>query len=279
MMIVRSESSTRYKGPVRAVIFDWAGTVVDYGSMAPVDAFIELFRRHGVTVSPEEARRPMGSYKKDHIRIILGMEPVSEQWQRLRGRAPSPEDVDQLYCEFIPLQKEEIGRHADVIPGVPETVGRLRQEGILIGSTTGYTREMVVPLLPRAAAAGFSPESTVCADEVPAGRPAPWMAINSAMQLGVYPMEACVKVGDTLLDIAEGLNAGMWAVGVTKTGNEVGLTQAEVEALPGRELASKLQTASERMLQAGARYVVEEVLQLPAVIADVGVRLGRGERP
>jgi phosphonoacetaldehyde hydrolase len=274
-----SGNRPRYQGPVRAVIFDWAGTTVDYGSMAPVDAFIELFGRHGMRVTAEEARRPMGSYKKDHIRLILGMEPVTRQWQQIHGRAPSPEDVERLYREFVPLQTEVIGRHADVIPGVAETVGWLRQQHMVIGSTTGYTREMMAPLLPRAASAGFAPESTVCADEVPAGRPAPWMAITSAMRMGVYPMEACVKVGDTLVDIAEGLNAGMWTVGVTKTGNEMGLTLAQVEALAPSDLAARLQAASDRLRQAGAHFVVEEAAHLPAIVTEVGERLSRGERP
>jgi phosphonoacetaldehyde hydrolase len=274
-----SENHQRYQGPVRAVIFDWAGTTVDYGSRAPVDAFIELFHRHGVTVTAEQARRPMGSHKKDHVRLILAMEPVAQQWERRRGCAASAEDLDALFREFIPLQAEVIGRHADVIPGVAQTVELLRQRGIVIGSTTGYTRPMMTSLLVRAAAAGFAPESTVCADEVPAGRPAPWMAIMAAMQLGVYPMQACVKVGDTLADIAEGLNAGMWTVGVTKTGNELGLSWAEVEALPAPELASRLNAASDHLLQAGAHSVIAEVAELPAVITEVDERLARGERP
>jgi phosphonoacetaldehyde hydrolase len=278
-MNVRSENRRRYLGPVRAVIFDWAGTTVDYGSLAPVEAFIELFRRHGVAVSAEEARRPMGSHKKDHVRLILGTERVTAQWQRLYGCLPSSEDVERLYGEFIPLQREMIGLHAGVIPGVAETVDWLRGQGVVIGSTTGYTREMMTSLLPQAAAAGFSPKSTVCADEVPAGRPAPWMAITSAMQLGVYPMEACVKVGDTLVDIAEGLNAGMWAVGVSKTGNELGLTRAEVEAMPGRDLASRLQAAADRLFEAGAHHVIEEVAQLPAIITSIGELLADGEGP
>ena len=278
-MNTSAETRQRYRGQIRAVIFDWAGTTVDYGSLAPVNAFIELFRRHGVVVSAEEARRQMGSYKKDHVRLILAMEPVAQQWERLHSRSPSAEDVELLYREFIPLQTEVIGRHADVIPGVVETLNWLRKQSIAIGSTTGYTREMMAALLPRAAAAGLAPESTVCADEVPAGRPAPWMAITAAMRLGVYPMEACVKVGDTLVDIAEGLNAGMWTVGVTKTGNELGLTRDEVQALPADDLATRLRTASDRLLHAGAHYVVEKVAQLPAFIGKIGELLACGERP
>jgi phosphonoacetaldehyde hydrolase len=278
-MTVPSETRKRYTGPVRAVIFDWAGTTVDYGSRAPVDAFMKLFRRHGVTVSAEEVRRSMGAYKKDHIHLILALEPVIEQWQRLNGRSPTPDDVESLYREFIPLQTEVIGHHSDLIPGVMETVNWLRQQSIGIGSTTGYTREMMSSLLPQAAAAGFSPQSIVCANEVPAGRPAPWMAIASAMQLGVYPMEAGVKVGDTVADIAEGLNAGMWAVGVTKTGNEFGLTLAEVEAMSPSDFSSRLQVASERLLQAGAHFVVEAVAQLPPIIGEINERLARCEKP
>jgi phosphonoacetaldehyde hydrolase len=278
-MTVKLKHRKSYLGPVRAVIFDWAGTTVDYGSLAPVDAFIELFRRHGVTVSAEQAREPMGSHKKDHVRLILAMASVSAQWQRLQGQAPSGDDLECLYKEFVPLQKEVIGGHADVIPGVADTVAWLRTHGILIGGTTGYTREMVTSLVERAAAQGFSPESTVCADEVPAGRPAPWMAITCAMRLGVYPMEACVKVGDTVADVAEGLNAGMWTVGVTKTGNELGLARAEVEALPGSEMFSKLQAGSERLLQAGAHYVIEEAAQLPSIIPKIEKRLAKSERP
>jgi phosphonoacetaldehyde hydrolase len=276
---LQSKSPKRYRGAVRAVIFDWAGTTVDYGSKAPVDAFLELFRRHGVAVSAEEARKPMGSHKRDHIRLIAAMPPVVAQWERLYGRPPSPADVGQLYGEFVPLQTEIIGKHADVIPGVPKALSWLREHGARIGSTTGYTREMMTALIPLAAAAGFDPDAIVCADEVPSGRPAPWMAIVAAMRLGVYPMEACVKVGDTLVDVAEGLNAGMWTVGVAKTGNELGLSQAEVAALPASDLDSRLRAASQRLLEAGAHYAVDEVTHLPDVIGAIEKLLAHGERP
>jgi phosphonoacetaldehyde hydrolase len=270
---MQMESQGQFKGPVRAVIFDWAGTTVDYGSRAPVEAFTEIFRRHGVSVTVEEARRPMGANKKEHIRQMLAMESVASRWRRAHGVEPCPGDVDSLYSEFIPLQAEVIVLHAGVIPGTLETVRSLRECGIKIGSTTGYTREMMAPLLEASAQGGYLPDAVVCADEVPAGRPAPWMALQAAMQLGVYPVSACVKVGDTVADIAEGLNAGMWSVGITKTGNELGLSQAEVEALPGAELAHRLAAASERLLAAGAHYTIEGLAELPAVIESINRRL------
>ena len=273
------ESQGKFKGPIRAVIFDWAGTTVDYGSRAPVAAFTEIFRRHGVAVTVEEARRPMGAHKKDHIRQMLAMGSVASRWRQVHGAEPSQSDVDSLYSEFIPLQAEVIVRHADLIPDTVETVRSLRESGIKIGSTTGYTREMMAPLLRASAHEGYLPDSVVCADEVPAGRPAPWMALRAAMELGVYPVSACVKVGDTVADIAEGLNAGMWSVGVTRTGNELGLSQEEVEALSIADLERKLAAASERLLSAGAHYTIEGLAELPTVVESINQHLACGTRP
>jgi phosphonoacetaldehyde hydrolase len=259
--------------PAKAVIFDWAGTTVDYGSCAPVDAFVELFRRHGVEVTFEQARIPMGVHKKEHIRQLLAMEPVVRAWHGIHARDASERDLEALYREFVPLQTEVIGLHEDLIPGVVETVAELRAAGIRIGSTTGYTTEMMHGLVEHAAANGYSPDSTVCADEVPAGRPAPWMALMAAMQIGIYPLAACVKVGDTVADILEGLNAGMWTVGVTKTGNEMGLAESAVAALPASELACRLNAARERLARAGAHFVIESVAELPQVIREIDGRM------
>jgi phosphonoacetaldehyde hydrolase len=126
---------------------------------------------------------------------------------------------------------------------------------------------------------GYEPDSTVCATDVPAGRPEPWMCLVNAMRLGIYPMEAFVKVGDTLPDIEEGLNAGMWTVGLAKTGNELGLNEAEVAALAPEVLRAKLAVAYRRMRQTGAHYVVDAIADVPAVLEDINARLARGERP
>ena len=188
-------------------------------------------------------------------------------------------DVDALYREFIPLQTEVIATHSDVIPGTAATMAQLRGRGIRIGSTTGYAREMMQSLIPEAARNGFDPDCTVCADDVPQGRPAPWMALRAAMEMNSYPVSACVKVGDTLADIAEGLNAGMWTVGVTRTGNEIGLSEQEANALPAGELRRGLEQAAARLHSAGAHYVIEGIAALPVVVDEIEARLSRGERP
>ncbi len=270
---------SRYMGPVRAVIFDWAGTVVDFGSRAPARAFVELFRRNRVALTESEARGPMGLHKRNHIAELLRLPSVVEQWVARNGTEPDDADIERLYAEFIPLQSSILAEHADVIPGCLKTVELLRWEGIVIGSTTGYARTMMDVLEPVAAASGFRPDTVVTADEVPQGRPAPWMALVAAMRLGVYPAEACVKVGDTVADIHEGLNAGMWSVGVTETGNEAGLAEVELRALSQTERASVREQAGERLGQAGAHFVIDGVGDLMPVVHEIQGLLSRGERP
>ncbi len=268
-----------YRGPVKAVILDWAGTTLDYGCYAPAVVFVEVYRRQGVDITMEQAREPMGAHKKVHIRKVSQIPAVARKWQEVHGRACSEEDVEAMFQEFVPRQLACLAEYADLIPGTLEALGTFRARGLKIGSTTGYTGEMTELILREAEQRGYVPDSTVCATDVPAGRPEPWMCLQNAMNLGVYPMESVVKIGDTLPDIAEGLNAGMWTVGLAKTGNELGLNEAEIAALSPEELQTRLERAYTRMRQAGAHYVVDGILDCDPLIDDINARLARGDRP
>jgi phosphonoacetaldehyde hydrolase len=264
---------------VRAVIFDLSGTTIDYGSRGPVVAFVELFKRHGVTVSEEEARRPMGTHKKDHIWAMLTDPGISARWEQANGQKPTKELLEQLYPEFTPLQMQVLRRHCDVLPGVPGVVAELRRRGIRIASTTGFDTGMMVDLIKEVAKQGYSPDCFVCPDQVGGGRPAPWMAFHAARQLGVYPMRTFVKVGDTPNDIAEAYNAGMWAVAVVRTGNEVGLSAQELEVLPEERREALLAAARGRLKALSPHYVIDSVAVLMPVIDEISERLARGDRP
>jgi len=169
--------------------------------------------------------------------------------------------------------------YADLIPGTLQAIKDFRARGLKIGSTTGYTREMMEIVLREGAQRGYVPDAMVCASDVPQGRPAPYMLLLNMVQLKVYPPEAIVKVDDTLPGIEEGLNAGAWTIGVVKTGNELGLTEAEIARLRPSELNARMDTAYKRMAHAGAHYVVDGIADVPAVLDDIEARLRRGERP
>ncbi len=268
-----------YRGPLKAALLDWAGTTLDYGCFAPAVVFMEVYKKYGVPISIEEARVPMGAHKRDHIRQISQMENVSQRWEEAHGSKPTEEDVEKMFVDFIPMQLAVLADYTELIPGTLEAVDELRRRGMKIGSTTGYTGEMMGLLQEEAAARGYAPDATCCATQVPAGRPAPWMCIQNAMDLQVYPMEALVKIGDTLPDIWEGLNGNMWTIGLAKTGNEMGLTEAQIDALDPDLCKRKLERAYDRMAMAGAHYVVDGIADIMPCIDDINARLARGERP
>lgn len=247
---------------ITAVILDWAGTTVDHGSLAPVAAMRAIFTSVGVEVTTEEIRASMGLPKKEHIRAIA---------------APRGLNTDALYAAFIPKQMEVLAEHSDVIAGVSDAVERIRRRGMKIGSTTGYNRAMLEYVVAHAKTQGYAPDCALCPDDVGGGRPMPWMCYEAAVRLGAYPMWTMVKIGDTESDIAEGRNAGMWTVGVTRTGNEVGLSERDWSALGATERAERLRAACGRL--SSADYLVETVADMDGVLDAIDARVARGEKP
>lgn len=266
---------------LEAVIFDWAGTTVDFGSFAPTQIFVDAFRAaYDFDLSLAEARGPMGLGKWQHIEA-LGRDPaVDARWRAKFGRPMNNDDIDHIYRTFLPLQVERVGAHAALIPGTLETVAALRERGLKIGSTTGYPRQVMEKLMLAAAANGYTPDCTVCADDLAAGaRPGPWMALQCVLDLKIGKVAHCVKVDDTLPGIAEGRNAGMWTVGLMLSGSPAGLTQAEFEATDEETLAGLRARIAPQFTAAGAHYVIDTVADLITVIDDIEQRLLRGDRP
>ncbi len=264
---------------VEAVIFDWAGTTVDCGSLAPVRAILKLFEIQGIALGEADARRDMGLFKRDHIRQVLTLPEVRRAWCEHHRRAPEETDVSRLFSEFGPIQHAILEERAEVIGGVAALAGRLAGRGLKLGSTTGYTRPMLEALLARAAAQGYRPDLSLCPDDVGGGRPHPWMCFRIAIDFRLTSTAAAIKAGDTVSDIEEARNAGMWAVGVAATGNEVGLSEADLAALRPEERARRVEKARYRLRAAGAHFVIDSVAELEPVIDEVDRRLLTGERP
>jgi phosphonoacetaldehyde hydrolase len=254
----------------KAAVFDWAGTMIDFGSFAPMGAFVEAFASFGLTATVEQARAPMGKPKWDHIAQMLADPVLADQWVSRRGAPPDRAAVDEVYKVFVPMNEEVVARYATLIPGALDTVRWLRARGMKIGSTTGYTRSIMARVLPVAAAQGYAPDNCVCADDLPEGRPGPLQMYQTFIDLRVYPPAAVVKVDDTEPGIAEGIAAGCLTVGVALSGNIAGLTAEELAATPPADVDRLRQAATARLKGAGADHVIDTVADLPALLARLG---------
>jgi phosphonoacetaldehyde hydrolase len=264
---------------IKLAIFDWAGTTVDFGCLAPTRAFLEAFARHNIMLTVPQVRGPMGLHKYDHVRTLLEMPAVSEQWQFVHGRPWNEADAMTIYGEVTPLQVEAVRQHTQLVPDLLDCIAELRSREIRIGSTTGYPREAAEVMFAAAHEQGYLPDCCLTADDTPAVRPAPWMIFRIMQELDVFPPSSVVKIGDTVPDIEEGRNAGAWSLGVIASGSEIGLSAEEWGALPDEQQRSRLETVGRKLLDAGAHYVIPTLKELPATIDHIEARQETGERP
>lgn len=266
---------------VQAVIFDLAGTVVDFGSFAPTTIFVEAFRRgFDFDISLAEARVPMGLGKWDHIKAVGELPDIAARWQTQFKRPMTTTDIDTIYDTFMPLQIAKVGEHAELIPHTELVVSQLRSQAIKIGACTGYPRAVLNALLPALNANGFNPDCIVATDDLAAGgRPAPYMLLKNMLELRVDDVKTCVKVDDSVPGITEGKNAGMWTVALLLSGNEAGMTLAQYQKADEQTLARVRNVAQKAFSQSKTDYMIDTIADLPSVISDINQRLANGERP
>ena len=251
------------------VIFDWAGTMVDFGCVAPIAALVEAFARHGVALNETTARADMGKAKADHVRALLTYPQVASAWLAANGKAPGEADVAALMEDLGPLMRDAAAQAAELIPGAADTVAALRAAGLKIASSTGYTREMMAPVLARAAEQGYAPDHLLCSGETPQGRPSPLMIYRACADLGVWPLTRVVKVDDSEAGVTEGRNAGCFTVGLSASGNGVGLSREAFVALEPAERARRVDAATASLKAAGADVVIETVADLIAALQGI----------
>lgn len=255
---------------IRTVVFDWAGTTVDYGCFAPVQAFVEVFKHYGVEPTMDETRKPMGMLKIDHIRTMLHMERIERQWRAVHGRAPEESDVQEMYPLFEEKLFSILHEFASPKLHVLDAVAELREMGVRIGSTTGYTQAMMDVVAPAAAAQGYAPDCMVTPDSVGGkGRPYPYMVFRNMQELGTKSAAETAKVGDTVSDILEGKAAGVFTVGVIEGSSEAALTQDEFEALSPAERTALRERVAETFRAAGADAVIDTMAELPLLLRQV----------
>jgi len=272
---------------------------LDYGCMAPMVVFREVYEQKKVPITEEEARAPMGAHKRVHIRKIGEIPSVAERWKEVHGREQTEKDIDEMFEIFQPMQLGCLKDYSTLIPGTLETAAYCRKRGIKMGSTTGYTGEMMDVLLQEAVRQGYVPDCSVTATGhisklagdaseakysksqvyIPEGRPAPWMCTLNALEMNVYPFHLCVKIDDTVPGIEEGANARMWTIGLAKSGNEIGKDEKEIVKMDRAELTKLLSGAYDRMYTAGADFVVDTIAEVPPVLDEIKWKLERNSKP
>ncbi len=271
-----------YRGRIKGLVLDWSGTTADAYVIAPAVVFVEVFRNKGVDISMQEARGPMGLRKDLHIKMLTEDPAIRERWKGVHGRYPTQQDVDDMFADFVPAQVACLPQYCDLLPGVAEVTQKLQKEyGIRIGVSTGFTRVMVDVLLEAARKQGFCPDATVAGDEVIHGaRPKPFMVYRNLDLMDVHPIQAVVKVDDTVSGVGEALEAGCWGVGVARYSNYMDIDSIEqAESLSEEEINRRLEHSRELLRKSGAHYVIDSIVDLPAVIDDINARLARGEKP
>lgn len=274
-------SSMQYTPPqqVEAVILDWAGTVVDFGSFAPTKIFVEAFASFGIEISLQQARGPMGMGKWDHIRTLCNEPSIEEQFQKVFKRLASDADVTAIYERFMPLQIAKVGEHSEIIPGALETIAELRTKQIKIGSCSGYPKVVMDKVVSQAAIAGYQPDHVVASDEVVKGRPSPAQALANVIALGVADVAACVKVDDTEPGILEGRHAGMWTVALRFSGNFLGLTFTEFSALNESEKMQHRKRIDQLFASCRPHFLIDTIVDLPDVIQRINQLLAKQKLP
>lgn len=255
---------------ISAVIFDWAGTTVDYGCFAPVKAFMEIFQSYGIQVTMEETRKPMGLLKWDHIKTMLEMPQIKSQWIKLYGKEPTNKDIDAMHTQFAASLLKILDQFVDIKPYVLETMEILKNMGIQIGSTTGYTDEMMQIVVSKAKENGYSPDFWITPNRVNNyGRPYPYMIFENMKELHVPSVSEVIKVGDTISDIKEGIAAGVISVGILEGSSLMGLTKQEYEQLSETEKTERKKQLTKEYKEAGASYVISNMGELPTLIEEI----------
>lgn len=262
------------KKEVKLAVFDWAGTTVDYGCIAPVAVFEKIFENKNIHLTREEILKPMGMGKRDHIETLLSTEEATKQWKEQYQRDWTQEDIDEMFAQFNKELLSILNDYCTPIEGVVETMAKLREMGLFIGSTTGYTREMMDIVEPGAKKQGYAPDYTVTSEMTSGhGRPYPYMIFKNMEHFEVCPPCQVVKVGDTAADIKEGKNAGAWSIGIIEGSSAANMTPEMAEALPEEEKEARFAKAEEILRSAGADYVIRTIKELPKVIEEINKRM------
>ena len=187
------------------VVFDMAGTTIADSGQVP-DAFSTVLDRHGITVDDAALRAVRGASKRDAIRHFVAQKHST-------GVDAQTDRIYTEFCDYLAQLFNSGGVKA--IAGAAGTFAWLRERKIKVALNTGFDRPTADLILDAVGWRNGVADTIVTGDEVALGRPAPFLIFRSMENTGVTSVHEVMCVGDTVLDLEAGRNAGVrYAVGV-----------------------------------------------------------------
>ena len=264
----------RYTGKIKLAVLDTAGTFCDgpqdlrhrwpeddlRGCKAPVVPYYEVFKKHNIIIDWKTIRKPMGTFKPVHLRMLLDLPEVQEQYAKEFGHPYTEAEFEMFLAEFRALMAIFIVDDdlAKPIDGAMECIRKLREAEILVGCDTGYYKDDAMLLYKKLEEKYGMRFDVASNSEAVPGRPGPFMIYDCMLQAGTNVIESVVKMDDTDAGIISGNNAGCWTIGLYASGSN----------------------DYDRLASAKPDFLVPNVSYAPEIIfGQIEPRLRRGERP
>lgn len=255
---------------IRAVIFDLAGTTIDYGNQAPALAIRKAFKQFGVEVSLKELQCNAEWEPLVQIKRIMTESDVQKRWYIKHPDVSLEEGISQVAKWFNRNILEILPQIAKVKSGLPTLISYFRTQGIRFATTTRYTNEMLAKILPLVSEQGFDPQINItAADFEDSADVGPEMVRQAMTKLRIRNAQSVIKVGDTPRDIYEGKAAGVITIGMIEGSSLIGLSQSEFSVLPFAHRNSLKNRVAAELEKAGADYVVENTKDLMRLIKEL----------
>ncbi|PPK65742.1 phosphonatase-like hydrolase [Actinokineospora auranticolor] len=180
---------------IELVALDMAGTTVQESGAVYRALADAVAAAAGRPVPEADIRRWMGADKREAIAALL---------------AGAPAEVETVFDDFrARLAAAYEAEPPTALPGVESALAELRARGVQVALTTGFSRDVAEGILDVLGwQVGAAIDALVTADEVAAGRPAPYMIFHAMEATGVLRADAVLTAGDTILDLRAGTNAG-----------------------------------------------------------------------
>ena len=258
---------------LKGIIYDLAGTLCDRYSLSPVLSLIEAFKQDNISITMKEARMFMGLDKRVHITKTLELPHIKAQCMNNNIHNPNV-----IYDHYKKVQIDTL--ITDAVDGAVYATNVVKRLGLKNGVTTGYSTDVSSVVLESLRKQNVIIDNLVSSDEVKFGRPYPYMIFRCLENMEIENPNTVIKIGDTIADIHEGLNAGCWTVGVSKWSNEMNFESLDqAENATNDEILRRTEHAKNILHHAGADFVIDDLTTINKLVTKIDNMMDDGLNP